>query len=157
MLLTGSKERVPKRALVHCVRIDLVTEISGVAQPLHDAVTHPYGHPLDVHKQKRFGRHVSTGHLGQHSTGHGTCNLKTCASVGNILDVDPGLKMASQPSLMHRLIPVGRGQLEFVLAKTGDGEVTNQSSFGRQHRGKAHPSHIGNPARHNPVQPGSRT
>ena len=106
MFLAFGPKRLPQRALTHRIRIDLVTQISGIADPLDDAITHANRHALYVHELEALGRNVISSNRAQHITSTRACNLKTGALIRNILKTDAVVKIVPEPSFVNGLIAI---------------------------------------------------
>ncbi len=157
MLLPLRPKRVPQGSLVHGIGINLIPKISGIADPLNHAGTHPHGHHLHIHEFEGVARHILTRDRAEDISRPWAGNLKTRTPIRDVLKRNALLEILAKPALVSRLISIRCRQLELVFCQRRYREVSDQTASGREHRGKANSSYGWNSPGHDAIQPLSCT
>ena len=113
--MAGIPQRVPQVALADGIAVNLIAQIGGVADALHDAIGHAHRHPAHIHEFERRVRDIVAGHPRQQLARLGSGNLEPRARVRDVLNPHAVLQMAVEPPRMPALRAIAGGQLELLL------------------------------------------
>src|SRR5690606_35169860 len=97
-ILPCRPERVPERALLHEVAVDLVAEVAGVTDALYETIDHPYGDLFRLHELERLGGNVGPGHARQQVARLRPGDLEAGDAVGDVLDRHARIEVHLEPA-----------------------------------------------------------
>jgi ribosomal 50S subunit-associated protein YjgA (DUF615 family) len=114
MALSRLPQHRPERPLLHRVDIDLVAQIAGVADALHQRLGQADDHAAGVEEAEGVGPHIAARHILQKIARLRSRDLEAGDAVRDVLDrAHAVLHVAVEPAHVEVLCTVAGGQAEF--------------------------------------------